>query len=107
MNINVKFIIREELTSTGESLWVAQGLERDIAVQAKSLDSLKVNLEKTLSKMVEMACKRREIPFARLGSAPQFYWNLWNAGDKAQRQTNRCEDFVAPRVCPELRFAMA
>ena len=65
MTINA--VIRNE----GE-WWVAQCLEYDVAVQARTLDDVKYELQKTLVSHIVLSLVNNEVPFAEIPPAPGY-----------------------------------
>lgn len=59
--------------------YVAQCLEYDIAVQARTMSKLKERLEETLSAYVILAKEHGDEPFSNLESAPADYWRQWDS----------------------------
>ena len=58
--------------------WVAQCLEFDVAVQAKSLPDLFYEVERTVIGHLVVAEKRGLRALEDLPPAPQRYWDLWD-----------------------------
>ena len=59
-------------------LYMAQGLEVDIATQAKDIPSLLVRLDLTLEAECAMSKERGGAPFAGIGPAPNYFHGLWD-----------------------------
>lgn len=57
--------------------WVAQGLEFDIATQAKTPSDLDYELQRILIGHMVSAKEEGVEPFATLPPAPQEYWEMW------------------------------
>lgn len=58
-------------------LYIAQGLEVDIATQAKDIPSLLVRLDLTIEAECAMSKERGGAPFAGIGAAPNYFHGLW------------------------------
>ena len=63
--------------------WCAQCLEYDIATQARTIPELKDELEHILSIQVELARERGQEPFAIFPKAPERYFQMYDAFEKA------------------------
>ena len=57
--------------------YIAQGLELDIATQAKDISSLLARFDLTIEAECAMSLERGSIPFAGIGAAPNFFHGLW------------------------------
>jgi hypothetical protein len=65
--------------------WCAQCLEYDIATQAKSINELKHELERVFITQVELALERGQEPFAVFPKAPERYFQMYEAFERAGR----------------------
>jgi predicted RNase H-like HicB family nuclease len=63
--------------------WCAQCLEYDIATQAQTIPELKKELERALTIHVELSTERGQEPFALLPKAPERYFQMYDAFEKA------------------------
>ena len=62
--------------------WVAQCLERDIAVQAHDWDSLRGRIEVAI---------QAERPIERLPAAPQHFFDLWNRSSDTHHHSGKSD----------------
>jgi hypothetical protein len=70
--------------------WVAQVLERDIAVQAANLRDLPAKLRRALDAEVTLSNEQGVEPFSTLRPAPARYVAMWNgAGRIPEEETWR------------------
>jgi hypothetical protein len=58
-------------------LYMAQGLEVDIATQSKDIPSLLVRLDLTIEAECAMSKERGGEPFSGIGPAPNYFHGLW------------------------------
>jgi hypothetical protein len=58
-------------------LYIAQGLEIDIATQAKDIPALLRRLDLTIEAECAMNKERGGSPFAGIGAAPNYFHGLW------------------------------
>lgn len=65
------------LLSENQGIWLAQCLEYDIAVEAKSLEDVSYELERTLVGHLVICDENNEEPFERIPPAPQEYWQRY------------------------------
>jgi hypothetical protein len=59
-------------------VYMAQGLEVDIATQAKDIPSLLTRLDLTIEAECAMSKERGNAPFAGVGPAPNYFHGLWD-----------------------------
>jgi hypothetical protein len=59
-------------------LYMAQGLEVDIATQAKDIPSLLARFDLTIDAECAMSKERGGEPFAGIGPAPNYFHGLWD-----------------------------
>jgi hypothetical protein len=59
--------------------WCGQCLEHDIATQARTFEELKAELVRTLSIHADLAIERGQEPLAALPSAPDRYFQMYDA----------------------------
>jgi hypothetical protein len=88
------------------SLWCAQCLEHDIAVQANSVDKLIHELGSMLASYVELALIEKRDPFAGIPAAPaQFFEMFERAHEFEAPKLIEIDD--APAIAPEIRVLQA
>ena len=58
--------------------YIAQGLEIDIATQAKDIPALLARFDLTIEAECAMSRDRGGGPFAGIGAAPNFFHGLWD-----------------------------
>lgn len=59
-------------------VWVAQGLEHDIAAHGPTVEAAKVAFERTILGYFQLAAKHHRDPIASLpGRAPDVFWQVW------------------------------
>jgi hypothetical protein len=58
--------------------WVAQCLEYDIATQAKTLQGLYYELERTLVGQIVASKEVGVVPFEKIPPAPQQFWEMFS-----------------------------
>lgn len=63
-------------------MWVAQGLEHDIAAQGKNITEAKRSFVRTFLGHVIIACKNKKPPFEGIKKAPKKYWDDFNKGEE-------------------------
>jgi hypothetical protein len=81
-DIRISAILFEE-----EGQWCAQCLEYDIAVQAKTLTDVQIELYRALFSQVVASIELGREPFAGLGAAPPRYWDMFeNAKTTVKRE---------------------
>jgi hypothetical protein len=66
----------------GNTKWVAQCLERDIAAQADSLAELPTRLGRALTAEIAFSQERGEPAFEMLPEAPRRYWAMWHGAEE-------------------------
>jgi hypothetical protein len=71
-------------------LYIAQGLEVDIATQAKDIPSLLARLDLTIEAECAMSKERGGAPFDGIGAAPNYFHGLW------ENAVRRAEAFAFP-----------
>lgn len=59
-------------------LYMAQGLELDIATQAKDIPSLLARLDLTIEAECAMSRERGGEPFSGISPAPNYFHGLWD-----------------------------
>jgi hypothetical protein len=59
-------------------LYMAQGIEVDIATQAKDISSLLRRLDLTIEAECAMSKERGGAPFQGIGAAPNYFHGLWD-----------------------------
>lgn len=90
------------------SFWCAQCLERDIAVQGRSLEELIPELGSTLAAYVELAINEHRVPFADMKPAPGRFFKMFEmAHELVPSPHTVIEVDDAPTVVPELRVLEA
>ena len=58
-------------------VWVAQGLEHDIAAYGESIEQAKRAFERTVQGYFQLAAKYQQEPLASLQPAPDPFWSAW------------------------------
>jgi hypothetical protein len=64
-------------------MWIAQGLEFDICVQAKTLEDVHNAFEKAVAATALASIQEGKEPFAGIDSAPRIFWDMY---EKAQKR---------------------
>ena len=59
-----------------DAMWVAQGLEYDIAAQGETLAEAKAAFAGSFAAQIAVALHHDEDPLADFGKAPQEYWDM-------------------------------
>lgn len=83
--------------------WSAQCLEYDIAAQAKRLSDLPHELDRVLMAHLVISTNNGEEPFARIGKAPQEFWDMYDETDMevvTHAVAVRAEPPVRPEIPP-------
>lgn len=92
------------------SMWCAQCLEHDIAVQAEDVASLSIALRQALADQIEISRDLGGEPFATLPPAPDRYFAMYeaaeptNAGTRAPDPLGTIGLGDAFAVAPDLRL---
>lgn len=58
-------------------IWVAQGLEHDIAAHGGTIEAAKRAFERTVAGYFQLAAKHNQEPLASLKPAPDLFWQVW------------------------------
>ena len=74
-NVEISAVVFQE-----EDWLVAQCLQYDIAAQAKSLNDLQYELERSLVAHIVLNTDAELVPFDALPPAPQIYWEMFEQG---------------------------
>jgi hypothetical protein len=69
-------------------IWIAQGLERDIAAHGPSIEAAKVAFERTVVGYFRLDRMRHREPLSTLKPAPATFWNAW---ERVRRQKMEAE----------------
>lgn len=88
----VSVLIKQE-----EHLWVAQGLEYDIAAQGKSIPEALKAFEKTFAGQILLDIIEKRAPLEGITKAPQDYWDMFQEGQRLKDT----ECFNLPKEIPE------
>ena len=72
-----RVLIRREATDDGQAFWIAQVLEYDLAAQAKTIEDLVYELQRTI--VAHILCSEQEglVPFESIPPAPRQYVDEW------------------------------
>src|SRR5438094_297263 len=85
--------------------WVGQYLEYDIAAQAKTVNDLIYELQRTLVAHIVINKKEGREPFANLEQAPKRYWNMFYQGIKVLPEEPKFNTpWNVPMLEPELHL---
>lgn len=57
--------------------WIAQGLEYDFAAQAKTLDDLRYELQRTVVGHFVACAEAGVDPLSSVPKAPERFWKMW------------------------------
>jgi len=85
--------------------WCGQCLEHDIATQARTFEDLKAELIKTLSLHADLAIERGQEPLAALPSAPDRYFQMYDAFAKVGGTEEATPINADAHACILARFA--
>lgn len=81
--------------------WVAQCLEYDIAVQARTVEALLHELERVLVGYILLGQKKGRLPFQGMPSAPQRYREMY---ERAKPVEKDLPSFAAAPSLPEIEL---
>lgn len=78
-------------------VWCAQCLEHDIAAEADTFQSLKLELEYVLSVQAERSLEKGELPFASIPPAPAKFFRLY---EQFERERGHEDSHAIPLNSP-------
>ena len=73
------------LLARESGLWIAQGLDHDIAAHGKTLAEAKIAFCHAVAGQVIVALHHGDEPLADFGPAPQWYWDMFRNAEKLAR----------------------
>jgi hypothetical protein len=79
MSFQIRAVLFEEA-----GWWVAQCLEYDIAIQARTQPALLSELERTLTGHLVVSAETGRKPFESLRSAPRRYWEMYERAEPVE-----------------------
>lgn len=59
-------------------VWIAQGLERDIAAQGRTQEEARKAFEQTALGYLHLDAQLERSPLSTLGPAPEVFWKAWH-----------------------------
>ena len=63
------------------NVWIAQGLEHNLVAQGRTLPEVKDAFARVFGAQVLVDLADNLVPLSTCGSAPQEYWDLFDAGE--------------------------
>lgn len=100
VDIKVSILVKKQKVC-GKSYYVAQGLEHDIVVQSRRLKDLPEHFGIALCTYIFSALEDGKNPkqkLTELGSAPQEYWNAYNAINKRAKPIDLGANRIAKTI---------
>ena len=74
-------LIQMQIPQTGDTVWVAQGLDRDIVVQGSTRRAAVDSLEELIGAQIAFDKERGIEPLSQFGRAPSSEWDLWGEAE--------------------------
>jgi len=68
---------------SGTGVWIVQGLEYDICVQAETLEAVQTVFETTLNATALASMELGRKPFEGIDPAPKKFWEMFNRAAKS------------------------
>ena len=96
IKFSVSILLRKEGVG-GQSGWVAQCLEYDIAAQGETIAEAKTALEKTFVGQIVVDIAHNKQPLEGIKKAPKEYWNDFK---KAEQLADNRRPFYLPETIP-------
>jgi hypothetical protein len=91
-------------------LWIAQGLEYDICVQAKTVDEAHDAFERTLAATALVSLSEGRAPFEGIERAPRRFWDDFERASarpdlENHRSLENLQSHLIPTFSPRFRVA--